>query len=337
MSPLAFVSSPRLVNHVLPAHLRDRAGGHPERPDRIRAVDAAVRAAGMLGSPTPFPDFTPPAFDVTPDGPPLLELAPDGPADDAALRRVHPRDYIDCIGKLDGYADADTYAGPDSDAAARLAVACATRAADAVMGGEARRAFAAVRPPGHHASAARAMGFCLYSTAAILVRHLQAVHGVGRVAVVDFDVHHGNGTQAIFYADPTVLTISLHQDPRTLWPGSGFADETGEGAGRGFALNVPLPPGTGDAAYLTALRERVLPRVREYRPEVIVISAGFDAHAADPLANLSLTAAGFAEIGGELAALADEACDGRLVATSEGGYDLKALGESAVAFLRGLP
>ena len=289
----------------------------PERPDRIRAVHAAAKAAGFA------------------------ETIAHEPADDAALLRVHPRGYVDFIAGLaadgGGYADAgETYVGPHSDAVARLAVACATSAADLVMGGEARRAFAAVRPPGHHALADRAMGFCLFATAAIVVRHLQQVHGLSRVAVVDFDVHHGNGTQAIFYDDPNVLMVSLHQDPRTLWPGSGFADEVGEGRGRGFTLNVPLPPGTGDAAYLDVLRDRVLPRVRNFRPEAIVVSAGFDAHEDDPLAGLSLTADGFGKIGRELAALADEVCGGRLVATLEGGYDLRALGESVVAFLREL-
>ena len=339
-SPVAFVSSPQFADHALPPGLRDRAGGHPERPDRIRAVHAAVRTAGLLTSATPFPDFAPPPFDLGPGGPTLLELNPGPPVGDDVLLRVHTPEHLRRVAEVvrlgGGLLDADTYAGPESDEVARLAVAAAIRAGDVVMNGEAKRAFAAVRPPGHHAEPDRAMGFCLYATAAILVRHLQAARGVGRVAVIDFDVHHGNGTQAVFYDDPSVLAVSLHGDPRTLWPGTGFADEIGEGEGRGFTLNVPLPPGTADAAYLAALRENVLPRVRDFRPELIVAVAGFDAHAADPLANLSLSSAAFGQIGRELAGLADELCDGRLAATMEGGYDLTALGEGAVAFLRAL-
>ena len=337
---LAFVSSPRFVEHALPGPLPDRTGGHPERPDRIRAVHAAVREAGLIASPSPFPDFSL-GFGLACDGPALLELESDAPADDAALTLVHPMEYVRFIGDIaargGGYADhGETYLGPRSDEVARLAVASAIRAADAVMSGEARRAFAAVRPPGHHAEVARAMGFCLYATAAIVVRHLQNAHGLARVAVVDFDVHHGNGTQAVFWRDASVLNVSLHQDPRALWPGTGYADETGEGEGRGFTLNVPLPPGTDDERFLVALRERVLPRVREFAPEVIVVGAGFDAHAADPLAQLALSEAGFGAIGAELARLTDELCGGRLIATLEGGYNLRALGGSVVAFLRAL-
>ena len=337
---LAFVSSPAFVQHQLTPALLDRAGGHPERPDRIRAVHAAVREAGMIRSPNPFPDFTA-SFDLTAGGPEMIDLEPDAPAEDGTLRRVHPPEYIRFIGTIaargGGFADhGETYLGPRSDEVARLAVAAACRAADAVMTGEAARAFAAVRPPGHHAEPAKAMGFCLYATAAIAVRHLQQAHGLSRVATVDFDVHHGNGTQAVFWTDPMVLNISLHQDPRTLWPGTGFREEIGEGAGRGFTVNVPLPPGTDDERYLAALREQVLPRVVEFAPDAIVVCAGFDAHAADPLAQLQLSADGFREIGRELGRLADDVCGGRLVATLEGGYNLRALGESVVAFLSGV-
>lgn len=339
--PLAFVSSRRFVEHALPATLSDRAGGHPERPARIRAVHAAVRAAGMLRSASPFPGFSVDFESSGDDGPAMLELEPIAPAEDSTLALVHPPEYVRALGVIarrgGGYADhGETYLGSTSDEVARLAVAAATRAADAVIAGEARRAFAAVRPPGHHAEPTQAMGFCLYATAAIAVRHLQSAHGLGRVAVVDFDVHHGNGTQAVFWRDPSVLTVSLHQDPRTIWPGSGYADEVGEDAGRGFNVNVPLPPGTGDEAYLAAVREQVLPRLIAFAPEALVVCAGFDAHVADPLAQLALSAEGFARIGSELAQLADTACGGRLIATLEGGYDLAALGEGVVAFLRGL-
>lgn len=337
---IALVSSPRFVDHQLPPDLADRAGGHPERPDRIRAVHAAVRQAGMLSSSNPLPDLGI-DFNVPGDGPALLELQPDAPAADAALALVHPPQYIRFIGELagrgGGFADAgETYVGPHSDDVARLAVACAMRAADAVISGQARSAFAAGRPPGHHAEPDRAMGFCLYATAAIAARHLQKAHGLARVAVVDIDVHHGNGTQAVFWRDASVLNISLHQDPRTLWPGTGYSDETGEGDGRGFTMNLPLRPGTGDEAFLALIRGQVAGRVMDFRPDAMVVCAGFDAHAADPLAQLALSAAGFGQIGRELAKLAGDACGGRLVATLEGGYNLRALGESVVAFLRGL-
>lgn len=337
---LAFVSSPRFVEHRVPDALADRAGGHPERAQRIAAMNAAVRQAGLIRSPNPFADFEL-DFGISADGPELLELAPEAPADDATLALVHPPDYIRFIGEIaqrgGGFADhGETYVGPKSDEVARLALASAIRAADAVISGQAKRAFAAVRPPGHHAEPARAMGFCLYATAAITVRHLQRTHGLSRVAVVDFDVHHGNGTQAVFWRDPGVLNISLHQDPRTLWPGTGFAHEIGEGAGRGFTMNLPLAPGTEDNAYLAALRDQALPRVRDFAPEALVVCAGFDAHSADPLAQLALSSEGFGRIGTELARLADETCAGRLIATLEGGYNLRALGQSAVAFLRAI-
>ena len=337
---IAFVSSPRFADHQLPPELADRIGGHPERPDRIRAIHAAARQARLITSPSPFPDFAL-DFSLPIDVPPMLELDVQQPAGDEALRLVHPPQYIRFIGDIaargGGWADhGETYVGPRSDTVARLAVAAGIRAADAVLSGQARRAFSAVRPPGHHAEPAKAMGFCLYATAAVIVRHLQHAHGLSRVAVIDFDVHHGNGTQSVFWQDPGVLNISLHQDPRTLWPGTGYADEVGEGAGRGFTVNIPIRPGAGDDEYLSILREQAIARVAGFRPDAIVVCAGFDAHAADPLAQLALSADGFGRIGQELARLADETCGGRLIATLEGGYNLRALGESAVSFLRGL-
>lgn len=340
---IALVSSPRFADHWLP-----QAAGHPERPDRIRAIHAALRQAGMLPPPDdpredergrraePEIDFR---LSVT--GPALIELDPGAPADDQTLALVHPPDYIRFLGALassgGGFADrSETYVGASSDEVARLAVSAVIRAADAVVDGQARRAFAAGRPPGHHAEPATAMGFCLYANAAIAVRHLQRRRGLGRVAVVDFDVHHGNGTQAVFWRDPSVLNISLHQDPRTIWPGTGFESEVGEGEGRGFTVNVPLPPGTEDAAYLSALDERVTARIAAFEPEALIVCAGFDAHAADPLAQLALSSEGFGRIGAALARVADEVCGGRLIATLEGGYDLRALGQSAAWFLRAL-
>ena len=334
---LTLYTSPRFVEHALPPHLSDRAGGHPERPDRLRAVFAALRQSGM------WPDA--PALGLTTDfgldpaGPPLPVVEVVEPADDATIALVHPAAYRRVIGDLarrgGGYADGgETYVGPASDTLARLAVAAVVRACDESLAGTSPRAFVAARPPGHHALPDRAMGFCLYATVAVAARHLIERRGLSRVAIVDFDVHHGNGTQAVLETEPRALLISLHGDPRTLWPGSGYASEIGTGAGEGSTLNLPLPPGSGDRAYLRAFDELVGPRLRAFGPQLLLVSAGFDAHRADPLAAMEVTEAGYAGMGARLRTWADELCGGRLVALLEGGYDLRALGRSVVAFLR---
>lgn len=232
---------------------------------------------------------------------------------------------------LDG---GDTQAGPGSYEAAIAAVDAALSAADAVMAGEADNAFCAVRPPGHHALPGQSMGFCLFATASILVRYLQEEHGLQRVAVVDWDVHHGNGTQGVFWGDPDVFFASLHQHPH--YPGTGLADETGGGLGAGKTLNVPLPAGTTQAEYLAKFEERVLPAVEAHAPEAVVVSAGFDAHRADPLGGLMMEEEGFASLTRSLKALAGRLCGGRLVSLLEGGYNLDALERSVVAHLREL-
>ena len=330
---LAFCSDARFADH-------DPRPGHPERPVRVRAVARAVRQAGLVASADPFPDSS---IDFAGrlarhGGPPIVEIDPT-PIDPADLSAVHPAAYVEAVRAaceaskvLDG---GDTPVHPPSWPTALLAAGAGVRCVDAVMTGErgVTRAFAAVRPPGHHAEPSRAMGFCLFANAALAARHAQRSHGVGRVAVVDFDVHHGNGTQAVFEADPSVLTVSLHQDPRTLWPGTGFADEVGVGPGRGTVVNVPLPPGTADAAYLAAFDARAAAAVDRFRPELIAVSAGFDAHADDPLAGLSLTDDGLAAITRRLRDLAGAHCGGRLVSVLEGGYDLHALGRGVVRHL----
>jgi len=230
--------------------------------------------------------------------------------------------------------EGDTLVCPRSYDVAIAAVDAVLTAADAVMEGDAGNAFCAVRPPGHHALTGRAMGFCIFANVSILARYLQKQHGIGRIAIVDWDVHHGNGTQDIFYSDPSVLFISLHQFP--LWPGTGRADETGEGAGKGFTLNVPVPPGTREADYLRQFESVVMPRVSEFRPEFVLISAGFDAHRDDPLGGLLLTEDGFAQMTRWLKGIAADSCGGRMISCLEGGYNLPALQRSVAAHVSAL-
>lgn len=285
------------------------APGHPERPDRYRAVEAALSR---------------PQFEAL-----VRETAE--PADLAATRYVHSNRYVDALEAarpehgyvyLDG---GDTMMEPSTWEAALRGVGATLRAVDQVVGGDVHNAFVACRPPGHHAETGRAMGFCLFNNISIGTRHAQRKHGLTRVAIVDFDVHHGNGTQQIFYSDPSVLYASTHQMP--LFPGTGAARETGVGN----VFNSPLAPGDGGAELRAAFRDRILPAVQAFSPELIIVSAGFDAHERDPLGSLRMTAADFAWVTRELMKSAEKLCDGRLVAVLEGGYDLQALADSVTA------
>ena len=330
--PVGFVSDPRFADHVTGPH-------HPERPDRIRAVARAVRQAGLIDSPDPFPDFRI-DLGLSPVGVKLVELPPPQPADEKWLLTVHGSGYVEKVHRmsmLGGVLDqGDTMVNPGSFEVALLGVGAVLQCCDAVMGGQVRRAFAALRPPGHHAEPDRPMGFCLFATVAIACRYLQQHHGVKRLAVVDFDVHHGNGTQACFEHDPSVLFVSLHQHPRTCYPGSGHDYEAGVAAGEGYTLNVPFNPGADDADYLHELDERVIPALDAYAPEVLLISAGFDAHREDPLASVNLSESAFEEMTRRLVAVADRHCGGRVVSSMEGGYNLRALGRGVVRHLVGL-
>jgi acetoin utilization deacetylase AcuC-like enzyme len=332
MALIGFCSDAKFVEHETGPH-------HPERPDRIRAIHKAVRDAGLIASPNPFGNLKldmgikPLALS------PLVELAP-APADERWLLTAHPDRLVQRVKhacSLSGVLDqSDTPTEPRSFATALLAVGAGLRCCDAVVGGEVQRAFAAVRPPGHHAEPDRSMGFCLFNNIAIAARYLQQQHKIGKIAIVDFDVHHGNGTQAVFESDPTVFFASLHQDPRTCYPGSGYDWEKGVGNGLGFTLNVPFDPGTGDDEFLAALQAKVLPALDAFAPEMLLISAGFDAHRDDPLAQLHLSDDAYEIITRELVAVADRHCGGRVVSMLEGGYNLRALGRSVVRHLVGL-
>lgn len=303
--PLVLVSSPRFVDHVTPA-------GHPERPERAETLEAVAARFREQGGEVVEPRL----------------------ATDDDLARVHTREHIAAIGGVRGrpsMIDEDTFTSPDSDDVARLAAGAVLTAVDHVLDGAAgSRALALVRPPGHHAEAGKAMGFCLYNNIAVGAAYARS-RGLSRVAIVDYDVHHGNGTQAMFYEDASVLFVSSHQYP--FWPGSGAADETGRGAGEGFTLNVPLTMGDRDAVVERKYAELVMPRLREFQPELLMISAGFDAHEMDPLGQLRMTSEGFARLTRALLDVADEVCEGRAVLVTEGGYDLPALSDSLDAVI----
>jgi acetoin utilization deacetylase AcuC-like enzyme len=330
---LAFCSSPTFVQHITGEY-------HPERPDRIRAIAHAVRQAGLIDSPNPFPDFSP-GFNIQPlGGEKLLELTPTR-ADLEAILLVHDHAHIEKIRHLcrsgGGVLDlGDTPICPQSYDVALLSCGAVLTCCDAVVTGRATRAFAAVRPPGHHAEPDTPMGFCLFSNIAIAARYLQKRHGVGRVAIVDFDVHHGNGTQAAFLEDPFVLFISIHQHPETCYPGTGFAWETGEGSAVGSTLNIPMNPGATDSDYHTEFESKIIPKLDAFRPEILLISAGFDAHTDDPLAKVDLTEHGFEMMTKMLADVAKAHCRGQIVSTLEGGYHLGALSRSLVRHLKAL-
>jgi acetoin utilization deacetylase AcuC-like enzyme len=290
-----------------PACLAHATGpGHAERPERLRAVLNALEAA--------HPDLD-------------WQQAPR--ASRGQLLRAHDERLLAAVLESDPQGllqlDPDTVLSPHSAEAALHAAGAGVAAVDAVLAGRTRRAFCAVRPPGHHATADTAMGFCLFNNIAVAARHAVDRHGLERVAIVDFDVHHGNGTQAIFEQEPRVLYASSHQWP--LYPESGARSETG----CGNVFNAPLPKGSGGEAFRAAWRDELLPAVDAFKPQLLLVSAGFDGHRRDPLAGLLLESADFAWLTRELAALADRHADGRLVSMLEGGYDLEALAECSVA------
>jgi acetoin utilization deacetylase AcuC-like enzyme len=301
------ITHPACLEHLTPL-------GHPERPERLRAIERALEAEKFQS---------------------LARVeAPMAPFEIIAL--CHPMDYITQLRDAtptEGMVrlDADTSISPGSFEAALRAVGGAVHAVDEVLAKKAVNAFVAARPPGHHAETARPMGFCLFDNAAIAARYAQDHYGLARAAIVDFDVHHGNGSQDIFWADKTVMYCSTHQMP--LFPGTGAADERGE---HDTIVNAPLKAGDGGAAFRAAFEGRILPRLADFRPELIVISAGFDAHMRDPLANLNLDEGDFAWATQRIMDIADRCAEGRVVSVLEGGYDLQALANSAAAHVTAL-
>jgi acetoin utilization deacetylase AcuC-like enzyme len=287
--------------------------GHPERPDRLRAVEHALEDEMFASL--------------------VREQAPEAELETAAL--AHPRDYVDAIiaaAPADGLVrvDADTSMSPGSLEALRRGMGAATRAVDEVVARHVHNAFCAIRPPGHHAEKVRAMGFCLFNFAAIAAIYARKSHGLERVAVVDFDVHHGNGTQDIFWSEPELFYGSTHQMP--LYPGSGARGETGVGN----IFNAPLAPGDDGVAFREAMDVVILPALERFSPDLVIISAGFDAHARDPLANLNLVEDDFAWATRRLMEIAEGTCAGRVVSLLEGGYDLVGLATSTAAHVRTL-
>ncbi len=300
----ALISHPDCYDHVTP-------DGHPECVDRLRAVDAVLCSeafAHLLRAPAPL-------------------------AEDAHLLRAHPQAHLDRLEAAipetgDRALDSDTFVSPRSLRAARRAAGANVLAVDMVMSGEARNAFCATRPPGHHAETLRAMGFCLFNNAAIGALHAIEHHGLHRVAIMDFDVHHGNGTQEIFERDGRVFYASTHEWP--LYPGTGAADERGAGN----ILNAPLKAMAGSAEFRAAFDDQVLPALRRFQPQLVYISAGFDAHARDPLSTIQLSERDFVWATNALCDIADAFAGGRVVSTLEGGYDLEGLARSTAAHLR---
>ncbi len=295
-----YLTHPRHVAHDMP--------DHPEHAGRLIQIEAALAEAGLHDR---------------------LYCQLPLPASEEDLLRVHTSEYLALLSDVAHRGrhvlfGADTYVTPESYHVARLAAGAAIQAAEAVAAGKADNGLVAVRPPGHHALPGKAMGFCLLANVALAARHLQEKQQVQRLLIVDYDVHHGNGTQDIFYDDPGVLFISTHQSP--LYPGTGRLEEIGLGLGEGTTLNVPLRPGYGDAAYARVFDEIVWPAARRFRPEMILVSAGFDAHWDDPLASMTLTLTGFDHLTRALIGMAEELCGGRIVFLLEGGYSLNVAG-----------
>jgi acetoin utilization deacetylase AcuC-like enzyme len=304
---LVLIHSDRFAEHQTPP-------GHPERPERAEVMDVVASRWRERGA----------------------EIVAPRSATPEQLARVHDADYVRRIADMAGRSralDPDTYTSPESFEVACLAAGAAIDAVERVMSGAHRPAMALVRPPGHHAERARAMGFCVFNNVAVAAAHARA-GGARKVAIVDYDVHHGNGTQHIFERDADVLYMSTHQYP--YYPGTGAADEIGIDCGRGFTVNVPIAAGAVDDDYRLVFSRVIVPILLQFEPDLVIVSAGFDAHERDPLGGMRLSAAAFAAMTADLRRVAEECCRGRIVAVTEGGYDLPALRASIEAALEAL-
>ncbi len=311
MARVGFACHPLFLEH-------ETGPFHPESPERLMAIVNRLRGTGLIDKTWPIEPM---------------------PADLSWIETIHDPSYVrsvraTCPAEGIAHLDPDTVVSPKSFDAALLAAGAVLSAVDAVMEGRVQRAFCAVRPPGHHALPGRAMGFCLFNNVAIGARYAKRKHGLARVLIVDFDVHHGNGTQAAFYDDPSVLFFSTHQFPH--YPGTGRAEERGVGEGTGFTINAPLPPGARGEDVLRAFDSLLVPAVESFRPEIVLVSAGFDGHVDDPLARFELTDEDYLEIARRIAALAEKHANGRVVSVLEGGYNLSALARSVEAHIQGL-
>jgi acetoin utilization deacetylase AcuC-like enzyme len=303
-----------LVFH--PDYLRHDSGpNHPESKERLSALMEHLEKKGLLGR--------------------LKNIQPH-PASVERIEAAHDSSYIKRVETMcedgGGMLDPDTRVGPESYRIALLAAGGVMAAADGVMNGKVKNAFCAVRPPGHHAERTKAMGFCIFNNVAVGARYVQKKWGLGKVLIVDWDVHHGNGTQAAFYDDPNVLYFGVHQYP--FYPGSGSESEVGGGEGEGFTFNMPMCAGSGDLEYVEAFENIFYPLAAKFSPDFIFISAGFDGHQDDPLASISLSETGFEKLTQVIVKLASKSCEGRLVSVLEGGYNLKSLSASVEKHVR---
>jgi len=311
---LYLLSSNRMATGYVyhPIYLQHDTGQHVEVAARLEAIISYLEKTGLTSQ---------------------LTLIEPRPATVEEIALVHQQGYIkeieETAAKGGGWLDPDTVMSPESYKAALYAVGGVIRAVEAVMVGEVANAFALVRPPGHHATAGQAMGFCLFNNIAIAARYALEEYKLERILIIDFDVHHGNGTQGSFYDNPRVMYISTHEYP--FYPGTGDINETGSGEGRGANLNIPLPAGCGDSEYLEVFEQIIAPAARRFNPQLILVSTGYDGHWADPLAMMNLSVGGFAKMAGIIKGLAEELCGGRLALTLEGGYNLEALAGSVKA------
>ncbi|MFH0990298.1 MAG: histone deacetylase [bacterium] len=311
MNTLGFFYHPDFLKH-------ETGEGHPERAQRVEAVFQHLLQTPLWSKMQHYQPL---------------------PAQMAWLEHVHPSTYIrwveqQCTSGIHILDDGDTHVCRESFEVARLAVGAVTQAIDEVLNNHIHTAFCAVRPPGHHAGSSSAMGFCLFNNVAIGARYAQEKYGVIRIAIVDWDVHHGNGTQEIFYDDDSVLYISLHQLP--LWPGTGTAVERGIDKGEGFTVNCPMHPGSTEKEYLDAFKETILPALKKFKPELLMISAGFDAHRDDPLASINLTEQSYAKFTTLLTDTAAKSANKRIISVLEGGYNPHALATSVEHHLKAL-